>query len=741
MTKFLKNISVESEGHIQFKTIDGTNAGKIDQDGNDLVLTNAVGDILLGDGDADIYIGDGSNNVDILFEQSGNIKADDSASNVTLTLGSSNTSLNIINPTINGNINSSNTFDFNQGGDFNGPINSSGTNRAIQVNGTTRINSVGDIIGTSYYVGSQAVIDTNRNLTVGTINSGAITSTGNIKAQGGGNIYVYDDDDDTRVHIDASSNSTEGVFRVSNGANYGLIVRGISNNPRLGAYHNGTLDIYGFGNSDGADHASDDQLARFDFANEKFLVNGEIEGASLDINGNADISGNLVIAGTVDGVDISALPTTFAPTNAEQNVQSDWNATSGDALILNKPSIPAAITDYVSAANGGTFGGAITVTGELEATSLDINGRVDLQTISTSVDGTVIRGGFLNPAAEASMVHIPHLINDLAGFQKWSNSTITVTGLYKTRSGSSGSYTYSNAVTESDFSGGQAFDAHSSTAGSWYSNNGADGSTAGVGVITLEWPNELQYSAWAGIVFGSGSFSAPRVKIEAYRGGAWQTLCNITDNNQNVVLRQIASNSGTNNATTKLRYTLGGSVNGSYFRIHTLYAANYRAGDNNLNNTSTAHTQGVNFLEKYKDGYLHGNLYPGADDTYDLGSNSYQWRNGYFDGSVICDGVTVDGNIAVNGTVDGVDIAALAIANTGDQDLSGYLLNTTDTLTGRLTVTSSVRVGNDTAAATSANTGALRYYETGGVSYVDMCMKTDNSTWAWVNITRNIFSV
>ena len=31
---------------------------------------------------------------------------------------------------------------------------------------------------------------------------------------------------------------------------------------------------------------------------------------------------------------------THAPTNAEQNVQSDWNAGSGDAHILNKPSIP-----------------------------------------------------------------------------------------------------------------------------------------------------------------------------------------------------------------------------------------------------------------------------------------------------------------------------------------------------------------------------------------------------------------
>ena len=53
---------------------------------------------------------------------------------------------------------------------------------------------------------------------------------------------------------------------------------------------------------------------------------------------NATFAGNIVMAAnaTVDGVDISALPTTFAPTNAEQNVQSDWNATSGDAQILNK---------------------------------------------------------------------------------------------------------------------------------------------------------------------------------------------------------------------------------------------------------------------------------------------------------------------------------------------------------------------------------------------------------------------
>ena len=123
----------------------------------------------------------------------------------------------------------------------------------------------------------------------------------------GGNIYVEDSNSDN-IHVYIQSNSTEGYLRVGNGANWGLLARGVTNSPRLGAYHNGTLDIYGFGSADAADHADDDLLAQFNFAGEKFIVNGEIEGASLDINGNADISGNLTgvdnltINGTLTGV-------------------------------------------------------------------------------------------------------------------------------------------------------------------------------------------------------------------------------------------------------------------------------------------------------------------------------------------------------------------------------------------------------------------------------------------------------
>ena len=58
---------------------------------------------------------------------------------------------------------------------------------------------------------------------------------------------------------------------------------------------------------------------------------------------------------------IPTVPSSYAPTDAEANVQADWDATSGDALILNKPTIPAAVTDYVSKANGGTFSGDLTI--------------------------------------------------------------------------------------------------------------------------------------------------------------------------------------------------------------------------------------------------------------------------------------------------------------------------------------------------------------------------------------------
>ena len=116
MTKFKYDLTLEDATDIQFTNLAGANTGKVESDGNDLVLSNAVGDVLIGDGSSDVYIGDGTNNVDILFEQSGNIKAEDGSSGVTLTLGSSDTTLAIESPTIN-------TFDTSGVSTFSGAVN------------------------------------------------------------------------------------------------------------------------------------------------------------------------------------------------------------------------------------------------------------------------------------------------------------------------------------------------------------------------------------------------------------------------------------------------------------------------------------------------------------------------------------------------------------------------------------------------------------------------------------------
>ena len=98
--KFFNNLELEQASHVQFKTAAGANAGKIEQSGDDLLLTNATGDILLGSGSADVNIGDGTNNVDIRFEQSMAIFAD-SSSTRTLTLGGLNTNVVVESPTLN----------------------------------------------------------------------------------------------------------------------------------------------------------------------------------------------------------------------------------------------------------------------------------------------------------------------------------------------------------------------------------------------------------------------------------------------------------------------------------------------------------------------------------------------------------------------------------------------------------------------------------------------------------------
>ena len=55
----------------------------------------------------------------------------------------------------------------------------------------------------------------------------------------------------------------------------------------------------------------------------------------------------------------------------------------------------------------------------------------------------------------------------------------------------------------------------------------------------------------------------------------------------------------------------------------------------------------------------------------------------------------------------------------------------------KLQVNGGVQLANDTAVASASKVGTFRYRTSGNNSYVDMCMQTGASTYAWVNIVTN----
>ena len=287
------------------------------------------------------------------------------------------------------------------------------TTSGIDITGT--ITASGQITGTELEGTS---LDINGNADI----SGTLDVNGTLQAKNG-QFYVMSTANDTHTNLKLKSNGTEGVFMVHNNSNWGLIARGVSNNPRLGAYHNGTLDIYGFGNNEGADHADDDLLARFNFSNESFQVNG-----ALDINGSADISGNLTgvdtltattFSGDLNGtINSSTTATTQSASNnstkvattayVDAQVATVVDSAPGTLNTLNElaaalgddASFSTTVTNSIAAKlplAGGTMTGAITMSTADDHINFDVNNAAIFDN-SNNNNAYYIRNGGTNAA-------------------------------------------------------------------------------------------------------------------------------------------------------------------------------------------------------------------------------------------------------------------------------------------------------------------------------------------------------
>ncbi len=113
--------------------------------------------------------------------------------------------------------------------------------------------------------------DTTGNMTVG---SSAVESTLFVKGDIGtaDKLYVMNGAENREV-FSAIDDGTQGVMRLSNGSNWGLIAKGSANAPSIGTYYNGTLSVSAFSSTEGA--VSYD-LAKFNFSTDTITLSGDV---------------------------------------------------------------------------------------------------------------------------------------------------------------------------------------------------------------------------------------------------------------------------------------------------------------------------------------------------------------------------------------------------------------------------------------------------------------------------------
>ena len=90
-----------------------------------------------------------------------------------------------------------------------------------------------------------------------------------------------------------------------------------------------------------------------------------------------------------------------------------------------------------------------------------------------------------------------------------------------------------------------------------------------------------------------------------------------------------------------------------------------------------------------------------------------------------------------------VTIAAQAPASLSCVISAGHIMvgsSVSFTITSKLQVAGGIQMADDTATASAAKVGTLKYRVSGNNSYVDMCMQTGTNSYDWVNIVQNVWN-
>jgi len=491
-------------------------------------------------------------------------------------------------------------------------------------------------------------------------------------------------------------------------------------------------------------------------------LSGELDAATLDISGDADIDGTLEAdAITINGTGIGSIyqvlagssdTVTTGALNSGSITSGFGTIDTGSSTITTTGLITGGSLDIDDVLiNGTTIGhtddtdlmtltnGVLTVAGEVDAVSLDISGNADidgtLETDALSIDGTTITStaaeiNILDGDNSASTVTIADadriILNDGGTMKQVAVSALNTYTSSSIAADDIG--TGDAAVTIATSSGNITIDAQAGDADIIF--KGTD-SSSDITALTLD-------MSAAGAATFNDKIIATELDIsgDVDIDGTLETDAltingtTLAETISDTVGAMVGSNTETGITVTyqDADNTLDFALGAAQTTITSLLATDIKIGEDDETKIDFETADTINFYAGNEKQLIltDGALTPGADNILDLGSSGVEFKDGYFDGTVTADAFAgpltgdVTGNVSGTAatvttaaqsnitslgtlttlTVDNVIVNGTTIGHTDDTDLI-TLADGVATVAGEISVTT-LDIGGTNVAATAA---------------------------------------